>query len=190
VTPATALPLAAIPVGVLGGCATCFLFAAARTHPVASGGRPERLALRLMGVGVILAVLKAYGLAAFAPLLISIGVCVALIFRGWARRPYASAAAITSAVGRRSERSATPLIEAIVRVGAGLDLTVIAVGVADDAARRMPVRAGCRLAQADAFGRPMPAEHMNALLSAQLPDSDSIWPQWFGDRDGLPAGPR
>jgi len=74
-----------------------------------------------------------------------------------------------SAADRSPQQSAIPLVDAIVRVGASFDLDVIALGVADARWRALIDTAGCRLAQGAAFGGPMPAEHVDALLTAQAP---------------------
>ncbi len=80
------------------------------------------------------------------------------------------------------QRSVVPLVDAIVRVGASLDLDVIALGVADSRCHGLVHAAGCRLAQGAVFGGPMPAEHIDALLSAQAPAQErSAWPRMLAD---------
>jgi diguanylate cyclase len=95
---------------------------------------------------------------------------------------------------RSPQRSATPLVDAIVRVGAALDLDVIALGVADVRCRGLIHAAGCRLAQGAVFGGPMPAEHIDALLSVPAPvvQGRSAWPSMLAGSDGLDSldGPR
>jgi diguanylate cyclase (GGDEF)-like protein len=89
-------------------------------------------------------------------------------------------------IDQPNQRSAMPLVDAIVRVGASLDLDVIALGVADSHCRGLVQAAGCRLAQGAAFGPPMPAEHVDALLSAQAPaPGRSAWPSMLAHSDGL-----
>jgi EAL domain-containing protein (putative c-di-GMP-specific phosphodiesterase class I) len=84
------------------------------------------------------------------------------------------------------QRSVLPLVDAIVRVGASLDLDVIALGVADSRCHGLVHAAGCRLAQGAVFGGPMPAEHIDALLSAQAPaPGRSVWPRMLADSDGF-----
>lgn len=84
------------------------------------------------------------------------------------------------------QRSAIPLVDAIVRVGASLDLDVIALGVADSRCHDLVRAAGCRLAQGAVYGGPMPAEHIDALLSAQAPaPGRAAWPRMLADSDGL-----
>jgi EAL domain-containing protein (putative c-di-GMP-specific phosphodiesterase class I) len=77
-------------------------------------------------------------------------------------------------------------VDAIVRVGASLDLDVIALGVADSRCHGLVHAAGCRLAQGTVFGGPMPAEHVDALLSAQAPaQGRSMWPRMLADSSGF-----
>jgi diguanylate cyclase len=56
------------------------------------------------------------------------------------------------------------LVDLVVRLGHRLGLDVVAVGVAEPAQRAAVEAAGCRLGQGDLFFRPMPAEHVDALL--------------------------
>ena len=91
------------------------------------------------------------------------------------------------ATGSSRPRSPVPLVEAIVRVGASLDLDVIALGVADARCRDLIDHAGCLLAQGAAFGGPMPAEHIDALLSAQSPPRRPAWPPMLAGADGVGA---
>jgi EAL domain-containing protein (putative c-di-GMP-specific phosphodiesterase class I) len=63
-------------------------------------------------------------------------------------------------------RPAAPLVQAVVTIGRQLGLEVIAEGVATGAQREVVTAAGCRLAQGELFGPPMPAEHVEALLAA------------------------
>ncbi len=66
-----------------------------------------------------------------------------------------------------STRPAGPLVGVVVELGRQLGLDVIAEGVADPAQQEAVAAAGCRLVQGDLFGRPMPAEHVEALLGAE-----------------------
>lgn len=66
---------------------------------------------------------------------------------------------------RGSAREVAPLVDVVVRLGRRLNLQVIAEGVALPAERTVVQRAGCLLGQGDLFGRAMPAEHLEALLT-------------------------
>jgi diguanylate cyclase (GGDEF)-like protein len=66
---------------------------------------------------------------------------------------------------REPARPAAPLVQAVVTLGHQLGLEVIAEGVASQAQREIVEAAGCRLAQGELFGPPMPAEHVEALLA-------------------------
>ncbi len=62
-----------------------------------------------------------------------------------------------------------PLVDVVARLGRRLGLDVIAEGVAGPRDRAVVEAAGCPLAQGDHFGRPAPAEHVEALLTAAAP---------------------
>jgi diguanylate cyclase (GGDEF)-like protein len=66
-------------------------------------------------------------------------------------------------------RPAAPLVGVVVGLGHQLGLEVIAEGVADPAQEEIVVAAGCRLVQGELYGRPMPSEHVEALLAAPAP---------------------
>jgi diguanylate cyclase (GGDEF)-like protein len=66
-------------------------------------------------------------------------------------------------------RPAAPLVGVVVGLGRQLGLDVIAEGVADPAQQEIVLAAGCRLVQGELYGRPMPAEHVEALLAAPPP---------------------
>jgi EAL domain-containing protein (putative c-di-GMP-specific phosphodiesterase class I) len=69
-------------------------------------------------------------------------------------------------------RSATPLVDVVAEIGHRLGLEVIAEGVTLREQRDLVVRAGCRFAQGEMYGRPVPAEHLEALLAAAEPVPD------------------
>jgi diguanylate cyclase (GGDEF)-like protein len=66
-------------------------------------------------------------------------------------------------------RFAPPLADVVVQLGNRLGLDVVAEGVTDEGQRKVLVEAGCRYAQGDLFGRPMPAERVEALFGAVGP---------------------
>lgn len=59
-----------------------------------------------------------------------------------------------------------PLVDVVAEIGHRLGLEVIAEGVTVRAQRDLVVKAGCRFAQGEMYGRPVPAEHLEALLAA------------------------
>jgi diguanylate cyclase (GGDEF)-like protein len=63
---------------------------------------------------------------------------------------------------------AAPLVGVVVGLGRQLGLDVIAEGVADPAQQEIVSAAGCRLVQGELYGRPMPSEHVEALLAAAI----------------------
>jgi diguanylate cyclase len=63
-------------------------------------------------------------------------------------------------------RSAKPLVDVVAEIGHRLGLEVIAEGVTLREQRDLVVKAGCRFAQGEMYGRPVPAEHLEALLAA------------------------
>jgi diguanylate cyclase (GGDEF)-like protein len=63
-------------------------------------------------------------------------------------------------------RSAKPLVDVVAEIGHRLGLEVIAEGVTLLEQRDLVVKAGCRFAQGEMYGRPVPAEHLEALLAA------------------------
>jgi len=66
------------------------------------------------------------------------------------------------------EEPAGPLVQVVVALGQQLGLEVVAEGVATLAQRDVVEAAGCRLAQGELFGAPMPAEHLEALLAGPV----------------------
>jgi diguanylate cyclase (GGDEF)-like protein len=65
-------------------------------------------------------------------------------------------------------RFAPPLADVVVQLGNRLGLDVVAEGITDEGQRRVLEEAGCRYAQGDLFGRPMPAERVEALFRATV----------------------
>nr|WP_240941998.1 EAL domain-containing protein [Planosporangium thailandense] len=63
-------------------------------------------------------------------------------------------------------RFAPPLADVVVQLGNRLGLDVVAEGITEAAQRRILEEAGCPYAQGDLFGRPMPAERVEALFRA------------------------
>jgi diguanylate cyclase (GGDEF)-like protein len=63
-------------------------------------------------------------------------------------------------------RSAKPLVDVVAEIGHRLGLEVIAEGVIVPEQRDLVVKAGCRFAQGEMYGRAVPAEHLEALLAA------------------------
>jgi EAL domain-containing protein (putative c-di-GMP-specific phosphodiesterase class I) len=63
-------------------------------------------------------------------------------------------------------RPAGPLVEVLARLGDRLDIDVVASGVAGPAQLSVVRAAGCRYAQGDRCGAPVPAEHFEAALHA------------------------
>jgi EAL domain-containing protein (putative c-di-GMP-specific phosphodiesterase class I) len=68
-----------------------------------------------------------------------------------------------------SARPSAPLVGVVVGLGHQLGLEVIAEGVADPAQQEIVAAAGCLLVQGELYGRPMPSEHVEALLAAPPP---------------------
>jgi diguanylate cyclase (GGDEF)-like protein len=68
--------------------------------------------------------------------------------------------------GTGSVRFAPPLADVVVQLGNRLGLDVVAEGITEEGQRRVLEEAGCRYAQGDLFGRPMPAERVEALFRA------------------------
>jgi diguanylate cyclase (GGDEF)-like protein len=64
-----------------------------------------------------------------------------------------------------TSRETAPLVDVVVQLGNRLGLMVIAEGVADPAEREIVERAGCAFVQGRLFARPMPAEHVELILS-------------------------
>jgi EAL domain-containing protein (putative c-di-GMP-specific phosphodiesterase class I) len=69
-------------------------------------------------------------------------------------------------IGTGSVRFAPPLADVVVQLGNRLGLDVVAEGITEEGQRRVLEEAGCRYAQGDLFGRPMPAERVEALFRA------------------------
>ncbi len=91
--------------------------------------------------------------------------------------------------GSATSRATRPLVDVVVRLGRKLGLQVIAEGVAEPAERAIVEAAGCRLGQGDLFGRAMPTDHLEALLSAAFaspPDRAAI-PRPRGTTTAQPA---
>jgi diguanylate cyclase (GGDEF)-like protein len=65
-----------------------------------------------------------------------------------------------------SVRFAPPLADVVVQLGNRLGLDVVAEGITEVGQQRVLEEAGCRFAQGDLFGRPMPAERVEALFRA------------------------
>jgi diguanylate cyclase len=63
-------------------------------------------------------------------------------------------------------RSAKPLVDVVAEIGHRHGLEVIAEGVTVPEQRDLVVKAGCRFAQGEMYGRAVPAEHLEALLAA------------------------
>lgn len=61
------------------------------------------------------------------------------------------------------------LVDVASRIGQRLGLQVIAEGIDDPAHRRMAEEAGCPFGQGFLFGRPVPAEHLEAMLVSMPP---------------------
>lgn len=70
-------------------------------------------------------------------------------------------------------RRTKPLVDVVAEIGHRHGLEVIAEGVVGREQRDLVVKAGCRFAQGEMYGWPVPAEHLEALLSAseQVPAS-------------------
>jgi diguanylate cyclase (GGDEF)-like protein len=62
-----------------------------------------------------------------------------------------------------------PLADVVVQLGQRIGLDVVAEGITDVDQRRVLEEAGCRYAQGDLFGRPMPAERVEALFGDKGP---------------------
>jgi diguanylate cyclase (GGDEF)-like protein len=70
--------------------------------------------------------------------------------------------------GAAAVRFAPPLADVVVQLGNRLGLDVVAEGITEEGQRRILEDAGCRYAQGDLFGRPMPAERVEALFRVVL----------------------
>jgi diguanylate cyclase (GGDEF)-like protein len=81
---------------------------------------------------------------------------------------------------------AQPLADVVVQLGARLGLDVVAEGITEVDQRRSLEAAGCGYAQGDLFGRPMPAERVEALFRA-FPAAPHQREDAAGD--ACPAGP-
>jgi predicted signal transduction protein with EAL and GGDEF domain len=66
-------------------------------------------------------------------------------------------------------RCAKPLVDVVAELGHRLGLEVIAEGVVVPEQRDLVVKAGCRFAQGEMYGRAVPAEHLEAMLAAVQP---------------------
>jgi diguanylate cyclase (GGDEF)-like protein len=65
-------------------------------------------------------------------------------------------------------RFTPPLADVVVQLGNRLGLDVVAEGITSEAQRRILEEAGCKFAQGDLFGRPMPAERVEVLFGSDL----------------------
>ncbi len=74
--------------------------------------------------------------------------------------------ALIAPPGAEPVRFVPPLADVVVQLGNRLGLDVVAEGITDEGQRRVLEEAGCRYAQGDLFGRPMPAERVEALFGA------------------------
>ncbi|MGC9666259.1 putative bifunctional diguanylate cyclase/phosphodiesterase [Planosporangium sp. 12N6] len=70
--------------------------------------------------------------------------------------------------GTGSVRFAPPLADVVVQLGNRLGLDVVAEGITEAGQRKVLEDAGCRYAQGDLFGRPMPAERVEVLFRAAV----------------------
>jgi predicted signal transduction protein with EAL and GGDEF domain len=68
-----------------------------------------------------------------------------------------------------SVRYGAPLADVVVQLGRRIGLDVVAEGITEADQRRVLEEAGCRYAQGDLFGRPMPAERVEALFGDKPP---------------------
>nr|WP_240947670.1 bifunctional diguanylate cyclase/phosphodiesterase [Planosporangium mesophilum] len=73
---------------------------------------------------------------------------------------------LVAPIGTGSARFAPPLADVVVQLGNRLGLDVVAEGITEVGQHRVLEEAGCRYAQGDLFGRPMPAERVEALFRA------------------------
>lgn len=67
-----------------------------------------------------------------------------------------------------SEPESLPIVKAIIGLGKGLDLTVIAEGIQAASQRDALVEQGCRLSQGFLFGKAVPAEAARAFFAPDL----------------------
>ena len=67
----------------------------------------------------------------------------------------------------RDDPNAPPLADVVVQLGNRLGLDVVAEGVTEERQHKVLEEAGCRYAQGDLFGRPMPAERVEALFGVE-----------------------
>jgi diguanylate cyclase (GGDEF)-like protein len=65
-----------------------------------------------------------------------------------------------------------PIVDAVVTIGHRLGLDVVAEGVSTAAQRALLVGYGCRYAQGELFGAPMPAERVETLFGRDAPFRD------------------
>jgi len=70
--------------------------------------------------------------------------------------------------------TAAPLADIVVRLGDRLGMHVVAEGVETTAQLAALAEAGCGYAQGYLFGRPMPAEHVEAFVDAYADGSDRV----------------
>jgi diguanylate cyclase (GGDEF)-like protein len=78
---------------------------------------------------------------------------------------------------QEGEPGTTPLVDVVVDLGGRLSLDVVAEGVSTPAQQAMLEHSGCRYAQGELFGDPMPAERVEALFRPPVPTSDGAVPQ-------------
>jgi diguanylate cyclase (GGDEF)-like protein len=75
--------------------------------------------------------------------------------------------ALTAPAGLAPVRFAPPLADVVVQLGNRLGLDVVAEGITEEGQHKVLEEAGCRYAQGDLFGRPMPAERVEALFGVE-----------------------
>jgi diguanylate cyclase (GGDEF)-like protein len=75
--------------------------------------------------------------------------------------------ALTAPTGLAPVRFAPPLADVVVQLGNRLGLDVVAEGITEEGQHKVLEEAGCRYAQGDLFGRPMPAERVEALFGVE-----------------------
>jgi diguanylate cyclase (GGDEF)-like protein len=75
--------------------------------------------------------------------------------------------ALIAPTGTAPVRFAPPLADVVVQLGNRLGLDVVAEGITEEGQHKVLEDAGCRYAQGDLFGRPMPAERVEALFGLE-----------------------
>jgi EAL domain-containing protein (putative c-di-GMP-specific phosphodiesterase class I) len=97
---------------------------------------------------------------------------------------------LTAAPGSGPLRYAAPLADVVVQLGNRIGLDVVAEGITDPDQRRVLEEAGCRFAQGDLFGRPMPAERVEALFGEAAPGDQVRAGDQARSPDHAPPGDR